>query len=567
MQMTEKTIRKVFVRAGEPVGIIGGTDERYRREGDAFVVLPDERWGNPLFADACLDESDFHIHARLTLDRLTGSGASVLLGGHYHYQSSRPEGHTAFRICLDEVLFPANKSPDKQMHIVHGRTPISDMSPTRAIKPWWTWYDSLERQDVGECRDFFRPGEPFTVDIFRRGKDLSFEINGREAFRIGLGEGLRITPGRGCENGGWPINIGFLPGRSALRIHDFWAEGIFPEPVFPTADAWHFNTGGYNTYRIPSLCMISGGRLLAFAEAKRMRLSRLWEWELNQVQGETHCVMKSSADNGRTWSEQQVVIDRGVSYEARDPSPVLDRDTGEIFLFTGGGTWVVSSRDEGRTWSEPRSVADAAPGGFKNLHAGTANSAIQLRHGRFRGRLLAVFYAVDIIGLIFSDDHGKTWQPGALAALSGASEPTLVELSDGRVIVSPRMGKPPGRPFMFSHDGGASFAETRYEPAIPIVGRGGELLAFDPPDATSTELVRPIICCGPVDQGTRLTLMVSLDDCRTWPISRVIDDGFAGNLALVALPGRQVGVLYESDKFRRLSFQRVDLARLIDGIG
>jgi len=56
--MTEENDRRVFVQAGEPVGVLGGTDSRYRREGDALVVLPDERWGNPLFADACLDESD-----------------------------------------------------------------------------------------------------------------------------------------------------------------------------------------------------------------------------------------------------------------------------------------------------------------------------------------------------------------------------------------------------------------------------------------------------------------------------------------------------------------------------
>ena len=47
-------------------------------------------------------------------------------------------------------------------------------------------------------------------------------------------------------------------------------------------------------------------------------------------------------------------------------------------------------------------------------------------------------------------------------------------------------------------------------------------------------------------------------------ISKVIDDGSAANLALVALPGSVVGVLYERDKYRRLSFQRVELEALID---
>jgi sialidase-1 len=170
----------------------------------------------------------------------------------------------------------------------------------------------------------------------------------------------------------------------------------------------------------------------------------------------------------------------------------------------------------------------------------------------------------NVIGLLLSDDHGKTWQPGALTPSYASSEPCVIELSDGRIIVSPRRGDGGigGRLFLISTDGGASFAETRYEPAIPIPGQG-ELLAFDPPDAVDTEKVRPIIFCGAAENKTKLTMLVSLDDGRTWPISRVIDDGSAANLAMVALPGGQVGVLYERDKYRRLSFQRVDLAAVL----
>ena len=153
--MTEKKSRKVFVRAGEPVGGIGGDDSRCRREAEAFVLLPDERWGNPVFAAACLDERDFHLHARLTLDRLAGTGASVLIGGHYHYSQSRPEGNHTFRVCLDEDIVPAHKTLDKEMRIVHGRT-----NPGKH----WNLTDNLsEKQVVGGSREFFRPGEPFTI--------------------------------------------------------------------------------------------------------------------------------------------------------------------------------------------------------------------------------------------------------------------------------------------------------------------------------------------------------------------------------------------------------------------
>ena len=563
--MTEQNSRKVFVRAGEPVGMIGGDGSRFQRENDALLVVPDERWGNPVFGDACLDESDFHIHARLTLDRLAGTGASLLLGGHYHYNWSRPDGNLTFRLSLDEDIYPARKTLDKPMRIVHGRTDRH--------KPW-SMRENLDEKDiVGPCEEFVTPGEPFTLDLYRRGEALICQINGAEAFRAALNDDSRITPGRSGDDG-WPISVGFLPGRGTIRIHEFYAEGQFPGPEFPTTDAWRINSGGYSCYRMPSVCMTAGGRLLAFSEARRAYLSRGWERDPRQRReiraSEIHCAMTSSDDDGRAWSPQDILLDRGTTYEARVPSPLMDWQTGEIFLFTWEGPWLVSSRDEGRTWSAPRSLADAVPGEFKNLIPGSANCAIQLRRGLHKGRLLLALDGTsrNNFGLIYSDDHGRTWQPGALTTYSGACEPSIVELSDGRVLVSPRIGPrvgpgAPGRLFMLSNDGGCTFAPPYYEPAIPIPGQG-EMIGFDPPDEPVTDEARPIVFCGATDNKTNLTMIVSLDDGKTWPISRVIDTGSAANLALVALPQRQVGVLYERDKYRRLSFQRVDLDNLIN---
>ncbi len=556
--MTNTGNCKVFVQAGEPVGLIGGGEGRIQREGGALVVLPDERWGNPVFADACLDERDFHVHARLTLGQLAGSGASVLLGGHYHYSHSRPEGNCTFRISLDEDIIPARKSYDKPMHIVYGMA--------NPLKKHWSLTENQPAKHVaGASLDFFRPGEPFTIDLIRRGGELTFEINGREVFHISLDDDASgITPGRAGDTG-WPVCFGFLPGHAQLQIHEFWAEGSFTGPELPTSDVWRLNTGGYTHYRIPSACLTPGGRLLAFTEARRTRLSRGWEWEYALVKDEVHCLMKHSDDNGKTWSAPQVVIERGTSYEPRDPGPVFDSDTGEIFLFTRGGPWLVSSRDEGRTWSEPRSLAGVAAGDFKDFSSGAGNCAIQLSKGRFRGRLLVALSTRNSIGLIFSDDHGSTWKSGALAAFSRSSEPTIVELSDGRVLVSPRVdnGSLHQRLFMISDDGGSSFAETRFEPGIPIPGQG-ELVAVDLPGTDEEASLRAIVFCGAAEIKTRLTLIVSLDDGQTWPISRIIDDGPAANLTLVALPGGHVGVLYESDKYLRQRFMRVDLAPLID---
>lgn len=556
------TSRKTFVRDGERVALIGGNDGRCHREDGALVVAPDERWGNPVFADGCLDEADFHIHARLTLDQLAGTGASVLLGGHYHYSHSRPEGNYTFRIVLDEDVAPANKvSLEKPMYIVYGMA--------NPLKKHWSLEENRANKHVaGKSSDFFRPGEPFSIDIFRRGTELTFEINGRQVFRISLQDDASgIAPGR-CGDNGWPICLGFLPGHAPLKIHEFWAEGRFSGPVFPTVDVWHLNTDDYNSYRLPSLCTTSSGRLLAFTIARRARPSRSWEWEPSLVPDEFHCVLKSSDDAGQTWSKQQTVCDRGLSHQGREPSPLLDSETGEIFLFMRDGPWMVSSKDEGRTWSEPLSLVDAAPGSIKEFAPGTGNCAIQLRYGSFPGRLLLAISAwgKHAVGLIYSDDHGRTWQAGALASFATASEPTVVELTDGRVILSPRMlnsANPRGRLFMVSSDGGQSITETRFEPAIPIHGQG-ECVAVDLNGVGSGTSRRAIVFCGETKGKTHLTLVASLDDGKSWPINKLLDTGPCANLALVPLPEGQVGILYETDKYLRQRFMRVDLQALAE---
>ena len=52
----------------------------------------------------------------------------------------------------------------------------------------------------------------------------------------------------------------------------------------------------------------------------------------------------------------------------------------------------------------------------------------------------------------------------------------------------------------------------------------------------------------------RLTVRLSYDDGRTWPVSRLVEPGTAAYSALARLSDGQIGVLYESGGYRHLTF-------------
>jgi sialidase-1 len=371
-------------------------------------------------------------------------------------------------------------------------------------------------------------------------------------------------------------SFGFAPADGVIRLYELRASGNFHRPQVEHVDVWTIGHDGYSSYRIPSMCTTAEGTILAFAEARNP----------GREHGNVDVVMRRSTDGGKTWSEQQLIWDPGDDvFFARDPSPVVDRKTGHVHLIMGSNAplgpdahrpgprrlFVMRSADDGRTWSEPRPLDLMTQRDDMTMLTGGPCHGIQLARGQYRGRLVVPGYCT-VNGkhhgcVVYSDDHGQTWNLGGIAA-AGTPESTAVELADDAVMLNMRRGP---RSVAISRDGGQTFPTTKRDPELPGPGCQATLCRYSWPDDEERRGKSRILFCNPAIQargenGRRgMTVRLSYDEGKSWPIERMVYPGYSAYSAMTVLPDGRIAILYEKDGYRRLSFASFTLAWLTRG--
>ena len=325
---------------------------------------------------------------------------------------------------------------------------------------------------------------------------------------------------------------------------------------------------GAPVYRIPALVRTTRGTLLAAYDARPT---------MADVPSHIAIVLRRSEDQGVTWGERQVVRADTAPLGFGDPSLLVDRETGRVFLFHAAsvrqgffGSHVGNSDtdpdvlqmdvswsdDDGRSWQHRRLTAAAKNPRWGGVFA-ASGEGIQLQRGRFRGRLLQP-YVIRIEGktygaTLLSDDHGATWRFGVLVG-PGIDEHKLVELNDGRVLLNSRAK--PFRLIAESRDGGASYGPLRADSALPDPANNGAILRV------SAAGPRALLFSNTADTTARqrLTLRLSCDDGQTWPHARVLEPGPAAYSTVTDLGDGTVGVLFERGPYEAIRFARVPIA-------
>ena len=314
---------------------------------------------------------------------------------------------------------------------------------------------------------------------------------------------------------------------------------------------------GSRNWRIPALRTLPDGSLLAVNDKRKFN-----EIDLPH---DIDIVASRSTDNGRTWSDP-VTIAEGKGYKKGfgDPALTVTADGREIIcVFVGGnGLWastpddpqrsyVSRSSDGGRTWSEPEDITPSIWGAAAENPAcrsytysffGSGNG-LTLTRGEHAGRILfaAAMGPADKLNnhAVYSDDNGRTWHVSDLA-FAGGDEAKIVELTDGRLLMSVRRNGQRG--YNISSDGGRTWGEQGLWPEIDINACNGDLIRY--PLKRGTLLLHSV-----PDHRTRrnVTIFMSRDEGRTWPEKRVVCPYESVYSSLTVLPDGTIGLYIEEN--------------------
>jgi len=346
---------------------------------------------------------------------------------------------------------------------------------------------------------------------------------------------------------------------------------------FQQTDVFFAGELGYKEFRIPALVVTKSGTLLAISEAGRTASDF----------GDRDILLRRSTDGGRTWSEQvQMILNEGTS-RCGSPACLVDPDTGRIHLMAAVDSTKALhtySDDDGLTWSKFREItavfeALKSEWAWTRFDTGPARG-IKLTRAKFKGRFIQPMWLAKEqkqyrSGAIYSDDRGATWKSGGLISEVGlnTNECSVYEAVDGTLYMNIRggdgLGGPRAQPYRLiatSSDGGLTWSSAEYDQNLIGPRCLASTLRYSWPEEGRSR----VLFANPADKKSRvnMTVRLSYDEGRTWPVTRQIFAGPSAYSCLARLPNGDIGLLYERGdrhRYEKMTFARFTLTWLTHG--
>ena len=357
----------------------------------------------------------------------------------------------------------------------------------------------------------------------------------------------------------------------------------------------HAGDDGAAAYRIPGLATSNKGTLLGVYDVRYNNSADLQEY--------VEIGLSRSTDGGQTWEKMRIPMAFG-EYDGLpkaqngvgDPAILVDKKTGTIWIVAAwthgmgnGRAWwnsqtgmdrnhtaqlmMVKSDDDGKTWSEPMNITEQVkdpswyfllqgPGRGISMEDGTLVFASQYI-GNDR---------IPNAGIIYSKDHGKTWNISTLAR-TNTTESQVAEVEPGVLMLNMRDNRNRGnkevngRRICTTTDLGETW--TEHSTSRKALVEPTCMASLHRHDYTVGGEKRSILLfANPSDYETRdkLTLKVSFDDGMTWPEKYwILFDQYrsAGYSSITSIDENSIGILYESSQ-ANMAFIKIDLTEILN---
>jgi sialidase-1 len=379
------------------------------------------------------------------------------------------------------------------------------------------------------------------------------------------------------------------------------------EPFLEKTDLFVAGQGGYVRYHIPGVVVTAKGTVLAWCEARK---NGDGDWSTIDI------LLRRSTDDGKTWSEPTKIADvpglkvknpvalrlkevRPEDVTYNNPVLIADRAGAVYFIFCleYQRCFYARSDDDGKTWSKPTEITSALDK-FRPAYdwkvVGTGpDHGIQLSTGRLVVPLWLSTgtggnaHRPSVTATIYSDDGGKVWKAGDIAVtdtdeIINPNETVAVELGDGSVMLNVRNeSKANRRLVVVGKDGATGWGKPHFDDALkePICMAG--LVRF--PSKAGTDKTRLLFsnpdnltrADGKEEPGKNrdrknLSVKLSYDEGKTWPVTRVVEPGWSAYSDLAVTPRGTILCFYgraEKQHFAgdRLTLARFNLEWLTDG--
>ena len=206
--------------------------------------------------------------------------------------------------------------------------------------------------------------------------------------------------------------------------------------------------GGYREYRIPGILAAPDGALLLVCEARAENKGDWGDIDILALRLEKDGSLRRVLKVGESAQPQHPVPSMRTYH-----NPVLIPDGKKIHLIYHRNyerAFLLSSADGGSSWGESREITAAyrefpydwnvcatGPGHGLQMRNGQLIAPVWLAHGEERDGGLSRAHWPSTAGWIYSQDHGRTWHPGQLAAgVLNANETSAVQLAGGALLLN-----------------------------------------------------------------------------------------------------------------------------------